>query len=171
MLAAPLWVRFVIDFLTTVPNTFTFLDFIVLADGRRFVRVWDASQYPSLAVYVDGVQQSQEKMSYEPRELINEPMTSFMLEAAAGTTPYTAPSPLYKLILSNSDLLEDLVGNYKRQTVNVLRDPVDVEDIVRPIPRETLEISPDGDRAENPDDPFGPPEKLPVPLSGILNPN
>lgn len=169
MLAAPDLAQFAIDFLTTVPNTFTFIDFVVLADGRRFVRIWDASQYPSLSIYVDEERRELEKMSYDPRELVNLPMTGFMLDAAAGTTPYTAPGPLYKQILNSSDLLEELIGEYKKHTVNVLRDPVDIEDLLRPMPRKTLEISPDGELVTNPDDPFGSAADLPIPLSGTLN--
>lgn len=169
MLAAPKPFQFAIDFITTVPNTFTFIDFVVLADGRRFVRIWDASQYPSLAIYVDGARRALEKMSYDPREPINIPMSNFMLDAAAGTTPYTAPAPLYKRLLTSREKLKELIGEYHRQTVNVFRDPVDVEDLVRPMPRNTLEIGPDGDLVENPDNPFGSATDLPIPLSGTLN--
>lgn len=170
MLAVPATVRLALEFLTTVPNTFTFIDFVVLADGRRFVRIWDASQYPSLAIYVDGVQREIEKMSYKPKEWVNIPMSNFMMDAAAGTTPYTAPGPLYKQLLANPDLMEMLIGEYRKQTVNIFRDPLDVEDISRSFPRKTLEIDPDGNLVGNPDNPFGSAEDLPVPLSGRLTP-
>lgn len=87
-LLAPPEAQVLMDFLTVVPNTYSILEFIVLADGRRFARVWNASMYPSLALYVDGIQRDQVKMDYEPNEALNLNVLGFFIQASAGMTPY-----------------------------------------------------------------------------------
>lgn len=86
--AAPPQLRVLIDLMATVPRTFTFVDFVVLADGRRYARVWDASQYPSLATYVDEELATLQRMPYSPKELFNLHNTAFFARAGAGVTPY-----------------------------------------------------------------------------------
>jgi len=43
---------FLIAYATATPSFYSFLDFILMADGTKVARVWDASVYPAHALYV-----------------------------------------------------------------------------------------------------------------------
>jgi len=168
LLASPEKVQSITDFLTVVPNTFTFIDFVVLADSRRYLRVWDASAYPSLAVYADGEQRELEKMPYEPQELLNLDMALFQVHASAGTTPYQVPQGMYKAILANESVgikTGDRIPPAYREILNDAR-------LTRSVPKYTLKIDTNGDETVDPDrHPFGTIEDIPLPFDGELDAN
>lgn len=171
MLFMPPGSQFLIDYLAVVPNTYTFLDFIVLADGRRYVRVWDASAYPSLATYVDGERRALERMPYEPRELLfNFAMDKFFAQASAGVTPYTGPLWMYVLMIEYPDLAEYFIswvidryvpfGGYAASA------------LTHEVPRVTLGFrGPDGEQLDDPDAPFDSVLGLLLPTSGEIRPD
>lgn len=80
------------DSLAAVPDIYSFLEVFVLTDGRRFARVWDASPFPGVALYVDGTRRWIRPVDYNPRERINLQMSTFFSDAAAQLAPYHAPS-------------------------------------------------------------------------------
>ncbi|EMA14661.1 Kelch repeat-containing protein [Haloarcula amylolytica] len=168
LLASPDKVQALTDFLTVVPNTFTFIDLVVLADGRRYLRVWDSSTYPSLAVYADGEQRELEKMPYKPRELLNTQMALFQLHASADTTPYQIPQGMYKAIIENESVglrTGDEIPPAYREVLNDTR-------LTRPVPKYTLKIGTCGNETEDPDNhPFGSIEDIPLPLTDELDAN
>ncbi|MFC6993815.1 hypothetical protein ACFQH3_20110 [Haladaptatus sp. GCM10025707] len=45
----------VLLFWQNIPSFYAFLDVVVMADGTKVVRVWDASRYPAHALYVGGL--------------------------------------------------------------------------------------------------------------------
>lgn len=47
----PLWI---VKYMSQVPAFYSFIDFALMADGTRVVKVWDASVYPAHALYVGG---------------------------------------------------------------------------------------------------------------------
>lgn len=82
----------VADALAVVPNIYSFLEVFVLADGRRFTRVWDASPFPGVTLYVDGTRRWVRPVDYEPRERRNSQMETFFNDAVAELAPYHATS-------------------------------------------------------------------------------
>lgn len=98
------------------PNIFTFAEFTVFADGRRVVRLWDASRFPRHAMYVDGTRPdlaaASTNLPYEPRELANGNFIAFLAEAASRlVTPYYATEHAYKLHVLHhtfADTVEDV---------------------------------------------------------------
>nr|WP_233340447.1 hypothetical protein [Haloprofundus sp. MHR1] len=44
------------DYFSRIPNFYSYVDFILMADGSKYTRVWDASRYPLHALYVNGSQ-------------------------------------------------------------------------------------------------------------------
>lgn len=157
IMSAPETVDFFLEAITTIPRTWTFLDFIVLADGRRYARVWDASQYPSLYTYVDGVLKAHEDMPYETRQIWNETMFAFLVRAMAGATPYSNPLKYYEASLTSETISLEI-----ERTINAIIDQLDLgwiaSDLMPTIPRETLGFDGDASATEtNPiDDPDGP---------------
>ena len=143
-----------IDYLSVVPNTYTFIDFIVLADGRRYARVWDASQYPSLATYVDGTRRALEKMPYEPRQELNSQVVAFLLQASLGATPYHSPLDLYGRLIEDEELMETLLTDGIQQSLSELPVNWGVSELLPRVPRETVGYDADGNPLENPDEPF-----------------
>lgn len=172
-LAAPPQKQFLADYLTVVPNTYSFIEFIVLADGRRYARVWDASQYPSLATYVDGTRESIEKMPYSPVERLNLWVTAFHVQASAGLTPYHSPLDLYGRLVDRNDRerFEAMLDDEIRQILEWL-PPIGwgVGDFVPRIPRETFGFDADGDPLSDPEEPFDRDAGLLFPWSGTIEP-
>ncbi|WP_435335870.1 hypothetical protein [Haloarchaeobius sp. TZWWS8] len=85
-----------LSFLSVTPNIFTYLDLVVLADGRRFVRMWDASMFPKHALYLDRERVGTTPLPYGERDLININLLAFFYEAATRLyTPYYAPQIAY----------------------------------------------------------------------------
>lgn len=101
------------------PNIFTFTEFTVFADGRRVIRLWDASRFPRHTMYVDGTMpvssSASTNLSYQPRERVNLNFIAFLAEAATRkVTPYYAPEHAYKMhVLHNSfaDTVEDVYND------------------------------------------------------------
>lgn len=101
------------------PNIFTFTEFTVFADGRRVIRLWDASRFPRHVMYVDGTMpvssSASTNLSYQPRERVNLNFIAFLAEAATRkVTPYYAPEHAYKMhVLHNSfaDTVEDVYND------------------------------------------------------------
>jgi len=156
--SAPEEVHHLLEILTTVPRTWTFVDFIVLADGRRYARVWDASPYPSLYTYMDGMLKAKEDMAYEPKQIWNKAMMAFHIRAIHGITPYTFSPIQYDSFLSTEN---DPWSRYYEQKVEELIDRFDldeegwtVDELLPTIPRETLGFDVNGQPVENPDAPF-----------------
>ena len=142
--------------MAVVPNTYSVLDLIVLADGRRYVRVWDASEYPSLATYVDGDLQKLEEMPYEPREVFNRDMFAFTVHAMAGVTPYQSLALRYfKAHLRSHPDVEGNLEEILIELVRLLDLPWGVHELMPSIPRETLAFDANGEPLDDPDAPFG----------------
>ena len=95
--------------MTVIPNNYTFLDFTLLADGRRYRRVWDASAYPSLNTYVDGKKVAHDPFPYNPQEALNRTQINFHLHATAGITPYSVGA---SLLFHSTD--ESVLSRYPR---------------------------------------------------------
>lgn len=173
--SAPEKVDLLLEALLTVPRTFTFVDFIVLADGRRYVRIWDVSQYPSLYTYVDGDLKVKDDMWYRPKQLLNPAMLAFHLRAIEGLTPYTFTPLQYDTFLS---LPNDPWTRRYRDRVEKLIDRLDldeegwtVDEFLPTIPRETIGFHADGEPLEDTDDPFPSSEGIHFPTSGQLPSN
>lgn len=166
MVAAPPGMQVLVDFLSVVPNTYSFVDFIVLADGRRYARIWDASQYPSLATYVDGERQALEQMPYNRDELFNLSLTAFLVQASAGVTPYHTPLDFYSRLLENEDLRERQLDNAIEDVIDLLPVSWAVHELYPRIPRLTLGYeSRNGPEVDDPDGPFADVAGLLFPLS------
>lgn len=164
----PPGVQVLVDYLVVIPNTYTFLDFILLADGRRYVRVWDASQYPSLATYVDGERQSFEQMPYEPRQLFNLRVLAFLVLATAGVTPFTSPLSFYERVIDEPELIEEEVED----ALDEFPPPVGfgVSDVLPTVPRATHGLDENLEPLDDPDAPFGSVAGLLYPVSGEVEP-
>ncbi|PSP78790.1 hypothetical protein BRC81_07145 [Halobacteriales archaeon QS_1_68_20] len=105
----------VIALLAATPNIFTFVEFTVLPDGRRFVRLWDSSMFPKHALYMDERQFDMTQLPYEKKERLNPRFAFFLGEAATrAVTPYHAPNLLYAAhVLSGlGPLISDTVDEY-----------------------------------------------------------
>lgn len=168
-------IQHIMDFMVTIPNTYSVIEFIVLADGRRYFRVWDASQYPSMAVYVDGERRDQDKMEYEPRELIgNFAMGQFFILSMVGMTPYYGPLLNYVNALdsllagSGPDWLEEAIEDALDQLPRSFR--WQANEIMPEIPRSTLAFDADGQELENPDEPFTKMAEFIFPLTDTIDP-
>ena len=100
------------------PNIFTFAELTVLADGRRFVRLWDASMFPRHALYLDGLRRDSTELEYQPRQLYNANFIAFLAEASTRlVTPYYAPEWAYKLHVTEN--------RYVNQVEDVLAEWID----------------------------------------------
>lgn len=164
--------QFLIDALTVVPRTWSFIDFIVLADGRRYVKIWDASAYPSLYTYVDGTRVWRYDMPYESKERWNEAMGFFFRRAISGITPYNDFAQIANLLNTSPPYwvneTEKLVENYLKH----LEMGGEVSDDVTFIaPTATLGFHTDGEPIDDPDEPFPSGESLSYWLSDKLPPN
>lgn len=83
----------VIALLAATPNIFTFVEFTVLPDGRRFVRLWDSSMFPKHALYMDECRFDMTRLPYQKKERLNPRFAFFLGEAATrAVTPYHAPT-------------------------------------------------------------------------------
>lgn len=169
--AAPPPLRVLFDFMATVPRTFSFVDFIVLADGRRYARVWDASQYPSLATYVDEDLAALQRMPYSPKELYNLHNVAFFARAIAGVTPYQSYGlRFYEALVEDEELRESMLEDTIEDVLDLLPVGWAVSDLLPTIPRETLGFYPDGTPIDDPDEPFGSATGLLFPTSGQIEP-
>ena len=147
----------VLEYTSVVPRTWSFIEFIVLADGRHYARVWDASQYPSLYTYLDGERQATDDMTYEPQEEFNGPLLSFFARAAAGMTPYqTIPQfYLWNLGGGRSEVLYEDTLEENLRTIEKLNE-FNVSEWMPMIPRETVAGGPsDAPDITDPTAPFG----------------
>lgn len=123
-----------VGMLSQIPNIFTFLEFTVFADGRRVVRLWDASMFPRHALYLDGERFDATALPYQPRERLNVHFLSFLAEASTRlVTPYYAPEVAYKAhILNNAygdaiqDTIEEWVGWVPRVDPDAFPDYSDI---------------------------------------------
>ncbi|PSP85320.1 hypothetical protein BRC96_02935 [Halobacteriales archaeon QS_6_64_34] len=166
MLAAPLGMQPFIDYMSVVPNTYSFIEFIVLADGRRYARVWDASIYPSLATYVDKRLQELEKMPYNTDERFNANVFAFMLEASVGVTPYHTPLDFYSRLIKDDDLREGMLQEPIQDLIDLLPVGWGVNELMSDVPRATVGLdSYDGVPLDEQDAPFGLAEGLLFPLA------
>lgn len=149
---APFGLQFIADYLAVVPNTYSFIELIALADDRRYARVWDASVYPSLATYIDGERVDQQQMPYDPRELINPHMFAFHAFASAGITPYTSPLNFYSRLLDNEGLRESIAD---AGIIGIEPFDFDASEFLPPVPRVTAGLENEGgSEIEDPDAPF-----------------
>lgn len=165
--------QFLIDALTAVPNTYSFLDLVVLADGRRYARVWDASQYPSLFTYVDGKLAASEQMPYEPKQWWNLDMTAFHLMAILGATPYTSMGDrTWEQLVRTRGTLDRIEDDIK-EMLNVIPPGWDSADFMPTVPRVTVGFeSADHDKpVDTPSEPFPRAEDIVFPWSESLPPN
>lgn len=91
------------DYLIISLKVSTVQELVVLADGRRASRFWDASAFPRHSVYLGGNEFEDEKWAttdfekgdeWEPTELLNQLQINWMVEAqTSARTPYeTLPS-------------------------------------------------------------------------------
>jgi len=166
MLAAPLGMQPFIDYMSVVPNTYSFIEFIVLADGRRYARVWDASIYPSLATYVDKRLQELEKMPYNTDERFNANVFAFMLEASVGVTPYHTPLDFYSRLIKDDDLREGMLQEPIQDLIDLLPVGWGVNELMSDVPRATVGLdSYNGEPLDEQDAPFGLAEGLLFPLA------
>lgn len=177
MLSSPRYAQFLTEALTAIPNTYTFIDFIVLADGRRYVRIWDASSYPSLFTYVDGVLEAKEKMSYDPKELWNKDMFAFHALASAGATPYNCLAHrIWGSVIRGEDDVWTQIEEGLEEKLDLL--PIEqggwsAHQLMPSIPRETLAFhnaEHDGEEPIDPDGPFPSPADFRIKWSGELPP-
>ncbi|MGZ0747876.1 hypothetical protein, partial [Haloparvum sp. AD34] len=171
MLAAPGKIQFLLDYLSVVPNIFSFVEFIVLADGRRYTRVWDASQYPSLATYVDGKRRSLEKVSYNPREPLNLRVSAFLGLASAGATPYHSPLDFYGRLIEDEELMEAVLTEKVEEIIDIFSVDWDVEQFYPRVPRQTVGLDANGNPVNNPSKPFDLAAGLEFPWSETIEPN
>lgn len=153
-LAAPTELQALTQAMVAIPNTYTMTEFIVLADGRRYANVWDASQYPSLATYVDGERKALEKMTYQPQERFNLSMTAFLTLASVGATPYHTSLREYLEKVKNDGFQELIIAPRIESYLDKLPVDYTAEDILAEHPRETLAFTADGDPINDASAPF-----------------
>ncbi|TYL36078.1 hypothetical protein CV102_24375 [Natronococcus pandeyae] len=119
------------DLISVVPNIYSFYEFTVLADGRRFIRIWDGSRFPSIGAYVDGVRRHTGVVPYEPKQLFSARMIGFFLMASTGITPYTGVDSKEKYLKwveaqKIADDSEDAVRDGFDEFVDQIEDLVDI---------------------------------------------
>jgi len=142
------------ELMVAAPRSYSFIDFIVLADGRRYVRVWDASPYPSLALYVDGLRRQQDKMGYNPRQRLNTSNAAFFGWSAGGLTPYQGSVVEYTEITralaegERPDQVGDLLDDLSR------RFRFSVSELAKDVPRMTAAFDAEGEPLDDADAPF-----------------
>ena len=129
-LAVPEPGQFLVDFLTVVPNTYSIIDLIVLADGRRFAAVRNASIYPSLAFYLDGKRVDQRKMPYTPREALNPYVAAFFLQSSVGVTPYQMPLLRFSRYVNGIRAWSDALGEPAEELIDLLPVEWSVSDLL-----------------------------------------
>lgn len=118
-----------VGMLAATPNIYTFLEFTLLADGRRFVRLWDASAFPKHALYLEGDQFGLTELPYSPRENFNGNFAAFLADAASRlVTPYHAPREAYEAHLRNGAFADDPRLQYEKYASFV--PVVDADDVV-----------------------------------------
>lgn len=153
----------VVDLLTAVPNIYSFYELTVLADGRRFTRVWDTSRFPSNALYVDGQRQRLNVVPYKRKQLFSARMAAFFVVAKAGISPYKGIDSKENYlnwlrarrvmddpgsVLEEFDELDDVVRNYPRIFAEF---DFDVNDIIVDTPQWIVGYDATGDRIANPE--------------------
>lgn len=153
----------VVDLLAVVPNIYSFYELTVLADGRRFTRVWDTSRFPSNALYVDGQRQRLNIVPYERKQLFSARMAAFFVVAKAGISPYKGLDSTENYldwlrarrvmdnpesVLEEFDELDHVVRNYPRIFSEF---DFDVSDIIVDTPRWVVGYDATGDRISNPE--------------------
>lgn len=89
-----------IDFITTTPTIYTWLELVITADGTQLARVWDASRYPKHAGYL-----GDEKMDtnvfergedWQVNEDVNERFNEWTIEEQThSVVPYESPHNAY----------------------------------------------------------------------------
>jgi len=89
------------DTFVEVPNIYTFLELICLADGRKVMRIWDTSPFPEHKFYLDdeSVASLVFGFDYEEKEHLNPFFLSFIAQAVDGVTPFKSTSLLEYLEL------------------------------------------------------------------------
>lgn len=174
LLASTADVDYFIEAVATVPRTWTFLDFIVLADGRRYARVWDASQYPSLYTYMDGDRKARDDMAYETKQLWNLEMFAFQMLAMLGLTPYSSsPLTYYELFFTSpevSPVRDDVLRAMADQIYDLGLDWTPAE-LLPTIPRVTLGFDANGEPVDDETAPFPSPSEMFFPTGETLPPN
>lgn len=88
------------DFISTTPTIYTWLDFVVAADGTRLARVWDASRYPKHAGYLgdDKMDTSvfERGDDWQANEDLNDRFNEWTVEEQThGVVPYESPHNAY----------------------------------------------------------------------------
>lgn len=172
--AAPEEVHYFLEAATTVPNTYSFLDFVVLADGRRYARVWDASQYPSLFTYIDGRLKSPEKMDYDPQEWYNWDMFVFQALASAGATPYQSMGDrTWEDLVRGSERATEVVEENIERMLDMVPPEWDPSEMIPTVPRVTVGFRTEGgdEPIDNPSEPFPSAEELVFPWGDSLPSN
>lgn len=143
-----------IDFLATIPRTWSLIEFVVLADGRRYARVWDASQYPSLATYLDGEREDFDPMPYEPRQKFNVDLLLFFGRAVIGYTPYQGSLLEYEHGVQNPDMMVRLINELVLDELPLSEWADEIPRVE--IPRVTVAGAPgEESTVEDPSGPFG----------------
>ena len=143
------------------------------ADGRRYARVWDASQYPSLFTYVDGRLEVSEQMPYRPREPFNKDMTVFHALAVAGATPYTSMGDRrWERLVRASGTLEAVEEDIEK-LLNKIPPGWEVSELLPEVPRQTVGFRSDTDHTavDDPSAPFPSVKELKFPWNESLPPN
>lgn len=103
--------------LAAVPNIYSHLEVTVLADGRRFVRLWDHSPFPEHVAYVDGGQEFFHDFPDEEgdlRELLSPEFAAFAVGAIVGRGPYYGSKNQYLDCVSEGDCpfdVEEIIGD------------------------------------------------------------
>ncbi|EMA54545.1 hypothetical protein [Halococcus salifodinae] len=127
-----------IELFAVSPNIFNFLELTVLADGRRFVRLLDASPTPQHVLYVDGVQEGTSAFSYSEQELFNFRVAAFFVEANSRlVTPYYAPKSQYLESVRDGGILGQVKEQFAKTVGNLLitgDNFIPYEDIALPSP-------------------------------------
>lgn len=156
MWSLPTAVQFAIQSLAVIPNSYSVLEFIVLADGRRYARVWDASAYPSLVTYLDGERVATDPMQYQPKEQLNIDMVKLYLHAISGLSPYEELSIRYFITkIQNQQLLEGELEDSLIRTLRLIDFGWSRDELMPEIPRETEGTrGKQGPPIANPDEPF-----------------
>lgn len=159
----------IMDWLAVVPRTWSFIEFVVLADGRRYGRVWDASQYPSLFTYMDGERQHMDKMPYKPAEKFNGWLIAFFSRAMAGLTPYQGAVEKYKHTAKNPERLRSEAETEFQATIDKLPVQFNASKYLPIMPRATVGLESEaGNEVDDPTEPFD--SKVSLIPSNIIEP-
>jgi hypothetical protein len=188
--SAPEEIHYILETLTTVPRNFTFLDFIVLADGRRYAKIWDSSPYPSQYTYLDGKLREEYNMWYLPEQAFNPAMLLFHQRAIVGVTPHSNKSieqymeflrTQVKLVDEDEELPDDFrIDPWSERFDDSLKKALtafglegerwELDNLVPVYPR-TLGVHANGEPVEDPNEPFPPVDDLSFPGTNELPPS